>query len=234
MKKLRIAQIAPFWFSVPPKDYGGTERIVSFITEELVKRGHDVTLFAADDSQTKAKLISPITSDMFKHIEFYPDTNYSTINTYVNSHVFHHANEFDIIHSHAGYFSFYFSDLVNTPVVHTLHNQLPNPREPANEIYRKFHHLNYISISQEFQTHFDLNYIGNVYHGLHLENFPFSLDGGDSLFWIGRAAKRKGELEAIETAHKTGKKLLLGVSVRPDTQSFLMISKRISKKIFRS
>ena len=202
-RKLRIAQIAPFWMDVPPKDYGGTERVVSNITEELVKRGHQVTLFASNTSQTKAKLVSPVKADLLKNIQSYCDTSYSVINTYVNHYVFQKASEFDIIHSHVSYFSFYFCDFVKTPVVHTLHDQLPRLRDAENELYKKFRHLNFVSISNEFRTHFDLNYIATVYHGLDFNYFPFNEKGGNDLFWIGRINKHKGELEAIEAAKKT-------------------------------
>lgn len=220
MKKLRIAQIAPFWFSVPPKDYGGTERVVSYITEELVKRGHDVTLFARSDSQTKAKLVSPLPEDLAKSIKAFCDPAYHATNTFFNAEAFKRADEFDIIHSHAGFFSFYFSDLVKTPVIHTLHNQLPRADEIENELYRKYKHLNFVSISQEFQSHFDLNYVANAYHGLPLELFPYSARGGEGLLWLGRASKNKGELDAIEAARQAGMPLKVAASVRPDTVQY--------------
>lgn len=220
MKKLKIAQIAPFWFSVPPQTYGGTERVVSYITEELVKRGHDVTLFAGGESKTAARLVSPVPSKLLSSIGFFCDTNYSVINSYVNAQVFARAKEFDIIHSHAGYFSFYFCDLVTTPVVHTLHNQLPRTSDVENDLYSRYKNLNFISISKEFQTHFDLNYIGNAYHGLPLELFPYSGDEGTYFFWMGRASKNKGELDAIDAAQAAGVPLTLALSVRPDSQKY--------------
>ncbi len=92
-KKLKIAQIAPFWFDVPPKNYGVTERVVSYITEELVRRGHQVTLFATDTSITSAKLESPVSSNLIKTIEFYCDPNFNAINTYVNFEVFRRSHD---------------------------------------------------------------------------------------------------------------------------------------------
>lgn len=220
MKKLKIAQVAPFWFTVPPKDYGGTERIVNFITEELVKRGHDVTLFAAEGSQTKAKLISPVTKNHLKEIHFYTDTSCDVINTYVSAYVTAHADEFDLIHSHNSFYSYFFCDFINTPVIHTLHNQLPMPLGIHNEIIRKYKYLNFVSVSNEFQSHFDLNYIAAIHHGIDTAHFPYSNTGGKHLFWIGRAGKKKGELTAIEAAKKTGKKLLLALSLRPNTEEY--------------
>lgn len=220
MKKLKIAQVAPFWFSVPPQSYGGTERVVSYVTEELVRRGHEVTLFASDESKTTARLVSPVPSKSLQAIEFFCDTNYSVINSSVNAIVAARAAEFDIIHSHAGYFSFYFCDLIKTPVVHTLHNQLPRTSEVENDLYRLYKHLNFISISKEFQTHFNLNYIGNAYHGLPLDLFPFSPEKGTYFFWMGRASKNKGELDAIEAARTADVPLTLALSVRPDSKQY--------------
>lgn len=219
-KKLKIAQIAPYWFDVPPLDYGGTERVVANITEELVKRGHEVTLFATPASSTGAKLVSPVPQDFLKTIESYSDANFQNINSYVNYAVFKKASEFDIIHSHAAFYSFYFCDFVKTPAIHTVHNQLPRSSETENELFKKFRHLNFISISNEFRTHFDLNYIATVYHGLELQYFPFSPTGGNDLFWIGRISKNKGEVEAINVAEKTGHKLVLALSMRKDATDY--------------
>ncbi|MBW7960248.1 glycosyltransferase family 4 protein [Patescibacteria group bacterium] len=233
-KRLKIAQIAPIWFDVPPKQYGGTERIVSYITEELVKRGHNVSLFATQGSETKAKLVSPMPDSLLSSIKSYLDYNFNAINYYTNAFVFQHAQDFDVIHSHAFYLSFPFCDFVNTPTIHTLHNQLPRGSEPENELMRKYHHLNYVSISNEFQTHFDgLNYVGTVYHGLDLKYFPFNPTGGDYLLWIGRASKNKGEDDAIVTAKRAGKKLLIGASVRPDTEKYFheKIEPNLNEKI---
>ena len=218
--KLRIAQIAPFWYNVPPHNYGGTERIISYITEELVKRGHEVSLFASQHSKTKAQLISPVPYDLLKTIETYCDTNYNAINTYANSYAFLSADKFDIIHSHASYFSFYFCDFVKTPTLHTLHNQMPRPRAIENELFNKYKNLNYVSISDNFRKRFNLNYVATVYHGLDLNIFPFNEKGGESLFWMGRLSKNKGEAEAIQVALKTKKKLKLGISFRKETMEY--------------
>lgn len=218
MKKLRIAQISPYWYDVPPQNYGGTERVISYITEELIARGHDVSLFAPPESQTKAKLISPLSAEFPKAVESYIDPHFCGISLYINAEVFKHANQFDIIHSHAYYFSFPFSEFVKTPVIHTLHNQLPREREIENQLMRRYKNLNFVSISNEFRTHFDLNYVTTVYHGLDLKFFPFNEIGGDYLFWIGRASKNKGETIAIEVAQKVKRKLKLAASVRKDSQ----------------
>jgi glycosyltransferase involved in cell wall biosynthesis len=228
-KKLKIAQIAPFWFKVPPANYGGTERVVSILTEELVRRGHDVTLFAAPGSTTTAKLVSPIEEKYLKSIKSYNDTNFNDINIYVNAYLYSQAKNFDVIHSHASYFPFFFCDMVKTPTVHTLHNQLPRQREMENELYKKYSHLNFVSISNEFRSHFKLNYIATVYNGLSLETFSFDKEGGDYLIWVGRALKYKGEMAAIEVASKTKEKLNLLMSIRPDAREY--VEKKIKPKL---
>src|SRR3972149_8543583 len=109
MKKLRIAQIAPVWFSIPPKRYGGTERIISYLTEELVERGHDVTLFASGDSQTKAKLVAVnpdgIIESGGKWGEILPGFHGISV-------ACAQAAEFDVMHSHVGLWSAFFQPLV--------------------------------------------------------------------------------------------------------------------------
>lgn len=232
-KKLKIAQIAPFWFKIPPKDYGGTERVVYSLTEELVKRGHEVTLFAAPGSETSAKLVSPISEKYLKLISSYNDANFNDINMFVNAQVFSKADNFDIIHSHASYFSFYFCNFIKTPVIHTIHNQLPRPRELENELYRKYRNLNFISISNEFKSHFNLNYITTVYNGLSLDLFKFDAVGGNNLLWVGRAKKYKGELEAIKIAENLREKLILLMSVRSDAKEYVTqkIKPRLNKKM---
>lgn len=221
MKKLRIAQIAPIWFDVPPKNYGGTERIISFITEALVERGHEVTLFATPGSQTKAKLLSPFDHKLLSNVSSYLDPTFQRINMTVNEEVYKMASQFDIVHSHGYYFSFPYAEVSSTPTIHTIHNQLPRKNQVENAILHKYRNLNFVSVSNEFRSHFDLNYIATIYHGIDLRYFPFSRLGGDSLFWIGRADKEKGELEAIEVAQRTGKKLSLAMSVRKSSETYL-------------
>lgn len=122
-KKLRIAQIAPLWFTIPPHGYGGIERIVSMLTEELVRRGHEVTLFAAPGSKTAARLISVFSQPL-------SDANISWSNPIWNlrnlSRAFEMANqgEFDIIHTHLDLWSLFFQGLTQVPVLHTMHNPL--------------------------------------------------------------------------------------------------------------
>ena len=120
-KKLRIAQIAPLWVRIPPEKYGGIERIVHYLTEELIRKGHDVTLFASGDSKTKAKLISVYPRALKKDKIPWTDPFWNLENL---SAAFKKASQFDIIHAHLDLWTLFFQELTSTPVVHTFHNPL--------------------------------------------------------------------------------------------------------------
>ena len=129
---MRIAQVAPLWEAVPPVGYGGTERVVSYLTEELVRRGHDVTLFATGDSRTTAKLV-PVVAQGLRLIEASPDAA-TAEHVRMLGRVFGSADRFDVIHCHVDYWAFPFSHLVRTPTVHTIHGRLDLPYLQA--VYR--------------------------------------------------------------------------------------------------
>ena len=121
---MKIAQVAPLWESVPPTLYGGTERVVSFITEELVRQGHDVTLFASGDSTTKARLV-PMCPEALRLSKVI--TNVDAPLVAMLERVFSSANKFDIIHSHLEFLPFPLARRCSTPVVSTLHARLDLP-----------------------------------------------------------------------------------------------------------
>ncbi len=139
---LRIAQVAPLIESVPPKLYGGTERVVHYLTVELVRRGHDVTLFASGDSQTSARL-APVVKESLRLdanvVDYYP---YFLLELGL---VMERAEEFDIIHSHIDFFTLPFTRLIRTPIVMTLHGRLDGL--DLQEIYHHYKEASLISIS---------------------------------------------------------------------------------------
>src|SRR5881392_3166249 len=130
---MQIAQVAPLIGSVPPKHYGGTERIVSYLTEELVRFGHEVTLFASGDSVTNARLIAPFRRSVRKNERCKDPMAREVI---LIDHVVEHAREFDVIHFHTGYLHFAVSRHVPVPHVTTLHGRLDEESE-ANELLNK-------------------------------------------------------------------------------------------------
>ncbi len=229
---MRIAQVAPLWESIPPKTYGGTELVVGLLTQELVKRGHEVTLFAAGKSNTKATLVS-ITDTPLRDIqEAYPDHPLTaTQSLYPGSplsvyyelqmmeHVFSQAEQFDIIHNHLGFMPLAFANLVETPVVTTLHGAFKSDRLHnivEKTYYESYAHLPYVSISNYQQVPCPrLNYVGTVYHGLDVKAYEasYTLEDKSYLAFLGRFCEDKGPHLAIQIAQQTGYPLIMAGKV---------------------
>ena len=174
---MRIAQVAPLYEPVPPRLYGGTERIVSYVTEELVRRGHDVTLFASGDSRTAARLIA-VTERAVR----LDATSREVLATDISrqlGRVFGNAGRFDVIHCHVDYLAYPFCGLVRTPTLHTLHGRLDLPY--LVPLFRDFPDVPLVSISNGQRAPlaaFNLNWAGTVYHGLPLDLLSFHAAAG--------------------------------------------------------
>ena len=159
---MRIAQIAPLFESVPPRLYGGTERVVSHLTEELVRLGHDVTLFASGDSLTSARLISPCPTAIRLNPKCVDPLPYHVI---ALDQVIRCSDDFDVLHFHTDYCHFPLSKSLHLPSVTTLHGRLDIP--DLQPLYRCFHDAPLVSISKAQRKPLpDANWIGNVYHGV--------------------------------------------------------------------
>ncbi len=212
--KMKIAQIAPFEESIPPKKYGGTERIVYHLTEGLIKKGHNVTLFATGDSKTSAKLL-PIFPRALRSIKIGQDFKareaYKLIGLAKVIEILLKEN-FDIIHNHLGWRLLPFIKILKTKVVTTLHGPLDIGYQRF--IYQKFPSSYYISISKnQRQPLPKLNFVGNVYNGIDIESFPFKEKSGNYLAFLGRMSPEKGPLEAIKIAKKTKMKLIMAAKI---------------------
>ncbi len=197
---MKIAQVAPLWERVPPPTYGGIELVVSHLTDELVRRGHEVTLFASGDSQTLARLeaVYPRAIRLDQQIK-----DYSVYETLEVSQVYKQAAEFDIIHSHIGIAPLTIAELVKTPTIHTLHNNFKADTSKVFQLHRK---QPYISISNA-QRQLDLNYLRTVYNGIDLENYSFCASPQAQppyLAFLGRLSPEKGPQHAIAIAKQTG------------------------------
>jgi len=219
---MRIAQISPLYESVPPKLYGGTERVVSFLTEELVREGNDVTLFASGDSVTAARLVAPCRRAL-------------RLDEGCRDHLAHHivmlelvakhASEFDVMHYHIDYVHFPLSRRQNTPHLTTLHGRLDLP--DLVPIYREFPEMPVVSISDAQRRPLPwLNWIGTVYHGLPEQLFRFCEGPGEYLCFVGRISPEKRVDRAIEIAQRVGLPLKIAAKVdRVDREYFAEVIK---------
>jgi glycosyltransferase involved in cell wall biosynthesis len=213
-KRLRIAQVAPLWELVPPATYGGTELVVYNLTEELVRRGHDVTLFASAGSQTGARLVECAPAAlraMEEQIKL--DKTHCTVMAYelmMMQTVFDQADHFDIIHNHVGYQLLAFANLTRTPMVTTLHNAL-DPL-PVKELFYRNANLPYISISNYQQKLWpNLHYADTIYHGIETHRFKPSYETKDKHYFafLGRLSPEKGPQHAIQVAKALGARLVM-------------------------
>lgn len=203
---LRIAQVAPVAQSVPPEKSGSVETMTSLLTERLVERGHDVTLFATANSTTHARLHASYPHGYWQDANMWPWEMYELLNI---SAAVERASAFDIIHYQAAYYpmSLAFTRLASTPVVQTLHHA-PNPAEVA--VLRHYPEAPFIAISQEqAQLLTGLNVAGIVLHGIDTDRFVYRDTPDDYLLFLGRFTEGKGVLEAIEVARRARMKLLL-------------------------
>jgi len=205
---MKIAQVAPLYESVPPKLYGGTERVVSYLTEELVGMGHEVTLFASGDSETAAQLIPACPRSL--------RLNKGCIDQLAHHYVMledvmERAEEFDIIHFHVDYLHFPLSRVIGFPHVTTLHGRLDLP--DLVPLYRKFREIPVVSISQSQRKPLCwANWVGNVYHGV--PDFLPSGDGsGKYLAFLGRICPEKRVDRAIQIALEAGVPLKIAAKV---------------------
>ena len=198
---MKIAQIAPLWERVPPFRYGGIELIVSLLTDELVRRGHKVTLFASGDSITKGNLKSVHDQALRLDPSVKEPGLYEQM---MLSDVYQHADHFDIIHSHVGCAALPYSELVKTPTVHTMHGIFT----PDNEkMFRRFAWQPYISISEaQREPRLGLNYIHTVYNGIDTASYSFQSTPTQPAYlaFVGRLSPEKGPEEAIKIARASG------------------------------
>jgi len=239
-KKLKIAQIAPLWVSVPPQKYGGIERIVHYLTEELVRRGHDVTLFASGDSKTKAKLVSVYPRGLLKDNIPWTDPLWNLENL---SRAFREAGNFDIIHSHLDLWTLFFQELTKTPVIHTFHNPLyissvTDPKRIPTRlkmfnIHKKTAYGCFISKSQRRLCPIKFPRSRVVYNGIDLGLYKFNPKPKDYFVWIARVDPYKGIENAILAAKKAKVKLLLAGRLDPWRKEYFKkkIRPHLSKKI---
>lgn len=214
---MRIAQVAPLYESVPPKLYGGTERVVSCLTEELVKVGHDVTLFASGDSVTSARLVEVCPSslrlddgtvdDLARHVAMLEE-------------VYRRADSFDIIHFHVDYLHFPYTRREGRASVTTLHGRLDIPELQC--IYDEYREIPVVSISDAQRRPLpQANWVATAHHGLPRDGYKFHGGQGGYLAFLGRVSQEKRLDRAIDIARRSGMTLKIAAKVdKADNEYF--------------
>lgn len=202
MQDLRIAMLSTCAWRTPPERYGPWERVASLLTEGLIKRGVNVTLFATGDSATAGTLksVCPVGYRTDQNMD---ETVWKLLHS---AEVFEHADQFDIIHNHFDYPPLTYSRLVRRPLLTTIHG-FSSPK--ILPVYQKYNNnTHYVSISNA-NRHPSLKYVATVYNGIDIENFPFKNEMGEYLVFFGRIDHQKGALEAIQAAQKAGERLVI-------------------------
>jgi glycosyltransferase involved in cell wall biosynthesis len=217
LRPLRIAQVSPLYEAVPPKLYGGTERVVSYLTEELVAQGHDVTLFASGDSVTAARLVAGSKQALRLDRSCMDPLAHHML---LLEKVRQQAGDFDVIHFHVDYLHFPMSRRAGVPNVTTLHGRLDLPDLAA--LYREFSDIPVVSISDAQQALLpEASWVKTVYHGLPASLFRPGPGDGGYLAFLGRISPEKRVDRAIEIARRAGRSLRIAAKVdRADIEYF--------------
>lgn len=206
---MRIAQVSPLYESVPPKLYGGTERVVSYLTEALVEQGHDVTLYASGDSVTRASLVAPVEQSL----RLAPNVVDPITHHFVMlEQLFRDVAEYDIIHFHIDYLHFPLSRLYAQPHLTTLHGRLDLP--DLQPLYDEYSEMPVVSISNAQRKPLpQANWVGTVYHGLPEDLLSFHPQPGEYLAFLGRISPEKRVDRAIEVAKRLDMPLKIAAKI---------------------
>jgi glycosyltransferase involved in cell wall biosynthesis len=213
---MRIAQVAPLNERVPPPLYGGTERVVSYLTESLVDLGHDVTLFASGDSETRARLVAACPRALWRD----PNVR-ETLPHHVRlmELVFKDVSRFDVIHFHADYLHFPLVRRHRCASVTTLHGMV-HPHD-VQALFDEYSDVPLVSISDNQRSPIpQANWQGTVYHGLPRDAFGFRAEPGRYLVYLGRMSPEKRVDRAIEIAQRAGVPLKIAAKIYPEEQHY--------------
>jgi glycosyltransferase involved in cell wall biosynthesis len=221
----RVAVLSPVAWRTPPRQYGAWETVASNITEGLVARGWDVTLFASRDSVTRAHLHAVVDKGYEEDSGADPK-----VAEYLHiSAAFEHAAEFDLIHSHYDFMALAFTRLVKTPVLTTIHG-FSSPK--IMPVYQKYRDGYFVSISDSDRAP-GLNYLATVYNGIDLSLYPLQECSGDDLIFLGRIHPDKGVHLAIEVARRSGLPLLIAGIIQDETYFRERVKPQLDNQLIR-
>jgi len=213
---MRIAQVAPLYESVPPKLYGGTERVVSYLTEELVRMGHEVTLFASGDSETSARLEPACERALWRDPECSETLPH---HLRLMEMVFRESACFDVIHFHCDYLHYPFLRYHRTPTVSTLHGMLR--RHDLESLFEAYPDVPLVSISDDQRRPFPgANWLATVHHGLPHNLHTYCPVAEDYLLFIGRISPQKRLDRAIEVALRSGRRLKVAAKIYDEDRAY--------------
>jgi glycosyltransferase involved in cell wall biosynthesis len=213
---MRIAQVAPLYESVPPQAYGGTERVVSVLTEELVAMGHEVTLFASGDSVTSAKLVPICPRSLRLDPECRDNLAWHQLEL---AQLARQRDSFDVVHFHIDYLHFGLSRELGWPQLTTLHGRLDLPE--LGPLYEEFSDMPVVSISYDQRKPLPrANWVGMVHHGLSIGAEHFNPSAEDYLVFVGRISREKRPDRAVEIASAVGMKLKVAAKIDESDRAY--------------
>ncbi len=223
---LRIGMLAPISWRVPPRHYGPWEQFVSLLTEGLVERGVDVTLFATADSLTSAHLAGTAPTGYSED----PDLDPKVWEALHISAAFERADEFDLIHNSFDFLPLTYSGLVDTPVVTTIHGFSSERIVP---VYKKYNERSYYVAISDADKHPDLEYVATIHHGIVMDAFAAEPGAGDYLLYFGRIHPHKGTVEAIDVAERSGLPLIIAGIIQDEDYFEQQVKPRIDDERVR-
>lgn len=213
---MRVAQVAPLYESVPPQAYGGTERVVSVLTEELVAMGHEVTLFASGDSVTSAKLSAVCPRSLRLDPECHDTLAWHQLEL---ATVARQYESFDLVHFHVDYLHFALSRALDLPQLTTLHGRLDLPE--LGPLYEEFSDMPVVSISYDQRQPLPrANWVATVHHGLAIDAEHFNPSPEDYLAFVGRLSREKRPDRAVEIANALGMKLKVAAKIDENDRAY--------------
>jgi glycosyltransferase involved in cell wall biosynthesis len=217
---MKVAMLAPISWRVPPRHYGPWEQFVSLLTEGLVRRGVDMTLFATADSITSARLVGTAPTGYSED----PDLDPKVWEGLHIAAVFEQAAEFDLIHNSFDFLPLTYSGLVETPMVTTIHGFSSERIVP---VYKKYNDRSFYVAISESDRHPSLDYVATIHHGIDMTEFQMSPDPGGYLLFFGRIHPEKGTAEAIDVAAASGLPLVIAGIIQDQGYYDRMVKPRI-------